>query len=109
MRLKVAGLQMLSTRIWLSLALGALLLTGTAWAQATSSSSVTGQVTDQQKAAIPGAAVKLVDATTGASQTATTNDTGRYVFANVTPGAYTITITKTDRKSTRLNSSHRCI
>jgi hypothetical protein len=95
MRLKVAGLQLLNMRIWFSLALGALLLTGTAWAQATSSSSVTGQVTDQQKAVIPGAAVKLVDAATGTSQTSTTNDTGRYVFANVTPGAYNITITKT--------------
>jgi hypothetical protein len=65
-----------------------------AWAQATSTSSVTGQVTDQQNAAIPGAEVKLIDTATTSTLTTTTNEAGRYIFINVSPGIYDITISR---------------
>ena len=65
-----------------------------AWSQATSSSTVTGVVTDQQNAAIPGVEVKLNDVSTGSSQTTSTNDTGRYIFVNVQSGTYNVTFTK---------------
>jgi hypothetical protein len=64
------------------------------WPQATSTSTVTGVVTDQQGAVIPGATIKLTDAGTGATQTATSNAVGRYVFVNVLPGMYSATFSK---------------
>jgi hypothetical protein len=64
------------------------------WSQATSTSSISGQVTDQQGAAIPGTEVKLFDPTTSTSMTTSTNDAGRYIFLNVLSGTYSITFTK---------------
>ena len=65
-----------------------------AWSQATSSAAIAGLVTDEQGAAAPGAEVKIVDTATGSAQATLTNEAGRYVFAQVTPGVYTITVTK---------------
>ncbi len=65
-----------------------------AWSQATSSASVTGQVTDQQGAAVAGAEVKLIDLATNAELNTTTNDAGRYVFVNVHSGTYNLTISR---------------
>ena len=70
--------------------LGLLLCLSTtpAWSQATSTRTVTGQVTDQQSAAIVGADVRLVDASTNTVRTTSSNETGRYVFVNVSSGTY---------------------
>ena len=54
------------------------------WAQS-STGSVAGQVTDQQKAALVGAEIKLIDPLTNAARTTTSNDVGRYSFASVPP------------------------
>ena len=72
--------------------LGILLLLSvtSAWPQATSTSTVTGQVTDQQNAAIVGAEVRLIDTETGSARTTSTNETGRYVFVNVPSGTYNV-------------------
>ena len=70
------------------------LATQPAWSQVTASGSVVGQVVDQSNAAIPGAEVKLLDESTNSVQTATTNEAGRYVFINVAPGTYDITVSK---------------
>jgi hypothetical protein len=64
------------------------------WAQATSSASVAGQVTDQLKAAIPGVEVKLVEASTSTTLIASTNESGRYVFVDVQPGTYAVTFAR---------------
>jgi len=76
--------------------LGILLSLGAtpAWSQATSSTTVTGTVTDQQNAAIPGVEVRLVDVSTGTTRTTTTNDTGRYIFVNVPSGTFNVTFSK---------------
>jgi hypothetical protein len=82
----------------LTIVLPAILLcsgTTTALAQSASTGTLSGQVTDQQNAAIAGAEVKLSDPTTNTSQSTLTNDAGRYVFVNVPPGTYDITIGKT--------------
>src|ERR1051325_5875818 len=72
-----------------------LALTATpAFSQATSTSSFAGLVTDEQGAAIPGAVVRIVDTSTGTTQTTATNETGRYVIVNIAPDTYTITVTK---------------
>jgi Carboxypeptidase regulatory-like domain len=62
--------------------------------QATTTSSVIGLVTDSTNAAIPGADVTLTDLGTKISQKATTNDSGRYIFTNVDPGTYSLTVTR---------------
>ena len=76
--------------------LGILLCLGTtpAWSQATSTSTVTGQVTDQLSAAIPAVEVRLIDAATNTALATTTNEAGRYIFVNVASGDYTLTFTK---------------
>jgi hypothetical protein len=66
-----------------------------AWSQATSSSTVTGTVTDQQNAAIPGVEVRLVDVSTNTTRTTSTNDTGRYIFVDVPSGLYNVIFSKT--------------
>ncbi len=50
-------------------------------------SGMTGTVTDQSGAAIPGATIVLTNATTGTKYAQTTNATGFYRFTSVPPGA----------------------
>lgn len=64
-----------------------------AWAQATSNATVAGQVVDQSNAAVAGAEVVLLDASTSTRRTTTTNDVGRYVFTDVQPATYQVTVT----------------
>jgi len=78
----------------LGLALLLCLSTTPAWSQATSNASVAGIVTDEQGAAIVGAEVKIEESATSSQQATVTNDQGRYVFAIVPPGTYTVTISK---------------
>lgn len=60
--------------------------------QATSTTTVVGQVTDQSGAVVPGAEVKLVDVDTQATRTTISNETGRYIFVNVSSGNYKLTV-----------------
>ncbi len=75
---------------------GALMLLSSvpAWSQATSTSSVSGLVTDQQQAAIPGAEVSLTDTSTNQTSVAKTNGAGRYIFVNVNSGSFSISVVK---------------
>ena len=59
----------------------------------TSYGSVIGTVRDASQAAIPGAQVALTNADTGLKTTRETNVSGVYVFPNVPPGNYTVTLT----------------
>src|SRR5207248_5435213 len=77
--------------------------------------SLRGTVTDPQNAAVVGAQVTLSDPATSFTRTGKTDATGQYQFLQIPPGTYNVTVTApdfgktTDRKSTRLNSSHRTI
>jgi Carboxypeptidase regulatory-like domain len=62
-----------------------------AWAQA-GTASVYGDVKDQQRAALPGAAVTLTSADTGATRSTVTSETGAYRFVALTPGTYSLTV-----------------
>src|SRR5215510_14147161 len=64
-------------------------------AQSTSSGSVSGVVTDQEGAVVPGADVTLADTATNAIRKTTSNDSGRYTFVNVAPGIYDISVSRT--------------
>jgi hypothetical protein len=73
----------------------ALLSVSPAWSQtASATATVSGQVTDQQNAAVAGATVKLTDPTTNNSLTTQSNEAGRFIVVNVPSGAYDITINK---------------
>jgi Carboxypeptidase regulatory-like domain len=65
-----------------------------AWAQSSTAGIVAGQVVDSQNLAISGAEVKIVDIATNTSFTTLTNNAGRYVFPQVTPGTYSIVFSK---------------
>lgn len=52
--------------------------------------SLTGQVLDASKAAVPGATVTAINTESGASKTTTTGSTGDYTIPFVTPGTYTV-------------------
>jgi hypothetical protein len=63
------------------------------WAQ-TGTSSLHGTITDQQRAAIPGATVTLSNPNTGYVQSTETDKSGLYQFLQVPPGTYNINISK---------------
>ena len=67
---------------------------GPAMAQTSQSGTVVGQVTDPTGAVVPGATVTMTDVTTNTPRTVTTNDAGRYLFVNVNPGTYDISVAK---------------
>ena len=69
-----------------------LLLSLQALAQTATTSSISGLVTDAEGGVIPNATVTLKDKSTQLERTATTNDEGRYVFANIDAGVYELTV-----------------
>ncbi len=58
------------------------------------SASLSGRVTDQSNAVVPGVEVELKNADTGVSQLAKTNDDGLYSFPFVKPGNYVMSVRK---------------
>src|SRR5215469_13050291 len=82
---------------WRTLLCGAfsLLLTVPLFGQSTSTGTVVGQVTDETDSPVVGATVTLIDLMTSNRKATTTNETGRYVFVNVNPGIYDLTVEKT--------------
>jgi Carboxypeptidase regulatory-like domain len=63
------------------------------WAQITTG-TVSGTIKDSQGGVIPGATVVLVSETRGTKSAPTfTNESGDYVFPNVTPDTYTVEVT----------------
>ena len=76
------------------------------WGQATTTSSVIGLVTDSTNSAIPGADVTLTDLGTKIAQKASTNQDGRYIFTNVNPGTYSVTVTKQGFAKSEISSQY---
>src|SRR5258708_9328121 len=60
----------------------------------TETATVSGLITDETGAVVPGAEVKLQSVDRGTVATATTNDAGIYVFASIHPGQYQVTLHK---------------
>ena len=73
-------------------------------AQTAGTGVVVGTVTDPSGAAIVGATVTLTDTSTNAVRTATTNESGRYNFPNVSPGKYNLTISKTGFRQAKFSN-----
>jgi hypothetical protein len=63
-------------------------------AQTTSMGTMTGVITDPSNAVVPDANVSIKDKATSSVQSTNTNSAGRYVFVNLRPGNYEVTISK---------------
>lgn len=72
------------------------------FAQSASTGTVAGTVTDPSGGAIVGATVTLTDTATNSARTETTNDNGRYFFANAVPSKYTVSVSKTGFRVSKL-------
>jgi hypothetical protein len=79
-------------RVFLCLAL--LLATGLCVAQTATTGAISGTITDPSGAVVPGAQVVLTNKGTNAAVTQTTNSSGQYVFPNIAPGTYALTVKK---------------
>jgi Carboxypeptidase regulatory-like domain len=62
--------------------------------QAVSTGTITGTVTDTTGAVVAGATITLVDKTTGDTRGTTSNETGHFIFPNVSPGTYILKFRK---------------
>jgi hypothetical protein len=67
-------------------------------AQQETAATVTGQVTDQNGAVVPGATVIITSRDTGAERRVQTNEDGAYTIAPLVPGAYTLVVEQTNFK-----------
>ncbi len=67
-----------------------MLWAASAWGQA--STTLRGSITDPSGAAIPGATVTIVNPSTSVTRKTTTVANGTYVFTQVPPGTYTLTV-----------------
>jgi hypothetical protein len=63
-----------------------------AFAQGETTSAIVGQVSDASGAAVPGATVTVHNTETGLQRIATTDDSGRFNFTQLKPGAYTVRV-----------------
>ncbi len=77
-------------RIALACLAAAVLQSGRAWAQETTG-TITGVVTDQTGAILPGATVLVKQIQTGRTTEVISNETGRYTASLLPPGTYEVT------------------
>ncbi|HKB81379.1 MAG TPA: TonB-dependent receptor [Thermoanaerobaculia bacterium] len=62
------------------------------WADGTQLGTISGRVTDQSRAAVPGASVEVVNLEKGLTRTVTTDAQGKFIFPLLQPGPYKVTI-----------------
>src|SRR5262245_41926010 len=79
-----------------------LLLSLPATAQTSTTGAVQGTVTDPQGAVVAGAEVKLLDPATNRSLIEKTTDAGLYVFVNVPPGSYTVSVARSGFRTAQI-------
>jgi hypothetical protein len=65
-------------------------------AQSGTSSAITGTVLDSTGAALPGAGITATEVDTKAVRTVQTDHDGRFLFSQVNPGTYTVSVRVTD-------------
>ena len=66
------------------------LLPGTAFSQGETTSAIVGQVSDASGSAVPKATVTVTSEETGLRRSASTDDSGRFNFPQLKPGAYSV-------------------
>jgi Carboxypeptidase regulatory-like domain len=80
-------------RRWTSTLILATLLLMHSGVFAQTTGTLLGTVSDQSNAVVPGAKVSLINETSGDVRETATNQVGRFTFAGVRPGTYTIKVT----------------
>ncbi len=84
------------TKAWQTGILSALLVifcaSSLVFGQASTSAQLRGTVVDSSSAVMPGAQVKVTNDATQVSETVTTDSAGRYVFNELRPATYTVTV-----------------
>src|SRR5271155_1995278 len=80
------------TRVGLAIFLlaGGLLVPAPAYAQGETTSAIVGEVSDTSGAGVAGATVTVVNEATGLKRGATTDESGRFSFAQLSPGTYAV-------------------
>src|SRR5713226_6708094 len=68
------------------------LLAEAAFSQGETTSAIAGQVSDASGAAVPGATVTVTNKETGLRRSASTDDSGRFNFPQLKPGAYSVKV-----------------
>ncbi len=68
------------------------LLPEAAFSQGETTSAIIGQVSDASGAAVPGATVTVTNKETGLRRSASTDDSGRFNFPQLKPGAYSVNV-----------------
>src|SRR6202048_998206 len=68
------------------------LLPEVAFSQGETTSAIIGQVSDASGAAVPGATVTVTNKETGLRRSASTDDSGRFNFPQLKPGAYSVKV-----------------
>jgi hypothetical protein len=63
-----------------------------AFSQGETTSAIVGQVSDASSAAVSGATVTITNRETGLKRSATTDDSGRFNFPQLKPGAYSVKV-----------------
>jgi hypothetical protein len=76
---------------------------GTAFGQNTSSGTVIGVASDSQGAVIAGATVTLTEVSLKTSRTVPSNESGGYVFVNVAPGNYSLSVSMAGFSTTKID------
>ena len=76
------------TSLAIFLVLVCLVLPTRTFAQGETTSAIVGQVSDASGSDIAGASVTIVNVATGLKRTATTDEAGRFNFAQLIPGTY---------------------
>lgn len=79
---------------WLALGICALLLPAGLFAQANSTGAIGGRITDPAGAVVPGATVTLTSPGTSIHRMDTANAAGVFLFTNLTPGYYNLTVAR---------------
>src|SRR6266481_1629154 len=73
-----------------------------AFGQSSTNGTVSGTVTDQNGAVIPGAKITLTDTSTKNTLSTVANETGHYILLNVTNGIYNVEASKTGYFTTKV-------
>lgn len=81
--------------IWLAILAAVILITGPAFAQTTGDAEITGLVKDPSGSAIPGATATLTNQDSGVTRIFKSDADGRYRFAAVLPGRYSLKVEAT--------------
>ncbi len=87
------GLRNLRPGTWLLLAVSTVLIARGSYVQAQASSGITGTVTDNGGAIVPGANVTIVNKGTQQTVNTVTSSVGQYTSIGLLPGRYTVTVT----------------